>query len=63
VTDPYVEAQQSPFANLNVNMNTAALWGKRVHSVGVSESVIFALSDTGDDGGCPLVHFSVVIES
>ncbi len=33
--------------NLNINMNTAALWGKRVHSVGVSENVIFALSDTG----------------
>ncbi len=48
ITDPYVEAQQSPFMGLNINMNTAALWGKRVHQVGVSESVIFALSDTGE---------------
>lgn len=46
--DPYLEALQSKFMNLNVAWNTAALWGKRIHHVAVSESVIFALADTGE---------------
>lgn len=47
VIDPYLEAQQSPFHGLVVAMNTASLWGKRVHEVALTENVIFALSDTG----------------
>lgn len=48
VTDPYIEATQSPFIGLNVSLNTASLWGRRVHQVAVSENVLFALSDTGE---------------
>mmetsp|Transcript_11175 Transcript_11175/g.18304 ORF Transcript_11175/g.18304 Transcript_11175/m.18304 type:complete len:1490 (-) Transcript_11175:3642-8111(-) len=48
VIDPFVEAQQSPFAGLAVSVNTGALWGKRVHQVAVSENVLFALADTGE---------------
>lgn len=36
------------FKDLNVAMNTAALWGRRIHHVAVSDSVIFALSDSGE---------------
>ena len=46
--DPYRTALESPFRQLNVASNTAALWGQRVSNVAVSESVIFALSDMGD---------------
>jgi hypothetical protein len=46
--NPYQSAIESPFQGLNVATNSAALWGKRVSQVAVSESVIFALSDTGD---------------
>ncbi len=38
----------SSLSDVSINMNTAALWGKRVHQVGISENVIFALSDTGE---------------
>lgn len=48
VIDPYKEALQSSFQGINVAMNTAALWGKRIHHVAVSESVLFALADTGE---------------
>lgn len=48
VIDPYLEALESAFLGLNVSMNTAALWGRRVHQVAVSENVLFALSDTGE---------------
>ena len=40
--------QQSPFLGLNVQTNTAALWGRRVHQVAVSDGVLFALADTGE---------------
>ena len=33
---------------MNVQLNTAALWGKRIYQVAVSEGVIFALADTGE---------------
>jgi hypothetical protein len=48
VIDPYLEAVQSPFLGLNISLNTASLWGRRVHQVAVSENVLFALSDTGE---------------
>jgi len=48
VLDPYVEAQNSLFRNLNVALNTAAIWGRRIHHVALSESVLFALADTGE---------------
>lgn len=48
VIDPYLEALESPFLGLNVSLNTASLWGRRVHQVAVSENVLFALSDTGE---------------
>jgi alpha-tubulin suppressor-like RCC1 family protein len=48
VIDPYLEAMGSPFDKKNVAMNTAALWGRRVHSVAISDSVLFALTDTGE---------------
>jgi hypothetical protein len=48
VIDPYIEATQSAFLGLNVSLNTATLWGRRVHQVAVSENVLFALSDTGE---------------
>ncbi|RYG70388.1 hypothetical protein EON64_00275 [archaeon] len=46
--DPFMEAQESPFIGLNVSINTASLWGRRVHQVAVSENVLFALADTGE---------------
>lgn len=48
IIDPYQEALQSEFKGLNVAMNTAALWGKRIHHVALTESVLFALADTGE---------------
>eukprot|EP01036_Dinobryon_divergens_P023212 gene23212-31534_t len=48
VIDPYLKALDSPFAGLNVQLNTAALWGRRIYQVAVSEGVIFALADTGE---------------
>ena len=48
VIDPYLESLDSPFLGMNVSVNTAALWGKRVYQVALSENVIFALSDTGE---------------
>jgi alpha-tubulin suppressor-like RCC1 family protein len=48
IIDPYLEACESTFAGLNVSMNTAALWGRRVYQTAVSDNVIFALSDTGE---------------
>ena len=32
--------RQSPFAGLNVQLNTAALWGRRIYQVAVSEGRI-----------------------
>lgn len=46
--DPYEEALNSAFLGLNVSLNTASLWGRRVHQVAASENVLFALSDTGE---------------
>ena len=46
--DPYKEALESTFVNLNVQVNTVALWGRRIHHVTLSESVMFALADTGE---------------
>ena len=46
--DPYIEALQSPFLGLNISLNTATLWGRRIHQVAVSENVLFALADTGE---------------
>jgi Ca2+-binding EF-hand superfamily protein len=46
--DPYEEAQVSQFLGLNVSENTVSLWGRRIHHVGVSDNVIFALSDAGE---------------
>ena len=46
--DPYEEALRSRFHGLKVAMSTAALWGRRIDKCSCSESVIFALSDTGD---------------
>ena len=44
----YENALNSPFRGLNVALNTSFLWGRRISSVAVSDSVIFALSDMGD---------------
>jgi alpha-tubulin suppressor-like RCC1 family protein/Ca2+-binding EF-hand superfamily protein len=46
--DPYEEALDSSFTGMNVCLNTAALWGKRIHHVAISENVMFALSDMGE---------------
>jgi len=46
--DPYQEALKSKFSGLNVSSNTAGLWGRRVHHISLSESVAFAMTDTGD---------------
>ena len=46
--DPYKEALQSKFLGLNVAVSSAALWGKRIHHATVSESVMFAMADTGE---------------
>eukprot|EP01039_Chlorochromonas_danica_P008552 gene8552-9425_t len=48
IIDPFMEAQESNFLGLKVCINTAALWGRRIHQVAVSENVIFALADTGE---------------
>jgi alpha-tubulin suppressor-like RCC1 family protein len=48
VTDPFEEAQQSPFAGLNISLNTSSLWGRRIYQVAASENVLFALADTGE---------------
>eukprot|EP01041_Mallomonas_annulata_P005267 gene5267-10537_t len=46
--DPFREAMKSKFRGLNVAINTAALWGRRVHHVAISDNVMFALADTGE---------------
>lgn len=46
--DPYEEALESAFIGLNVCLNTAALWGRRIHHVAISENVMFAMSDLGE---------------
>lgn len=46
--DPFEEASQSKFIGLNVSTSTAGLWGRRIHHVAISESVIFAISDLGE---------------
>jgi hypothetical protein len=33
---------------LRVSKNTVALWGKRIHHVAISDSVVLALADTGE---------------
>ena len=48
VIDPYEEATTSLFHGLKVSKNTVALWGRRIHHVAVSESVVLALADTGE---------------
>jgi alpha-tubulin suppressor-like RCC1 family protein/Ca2+-binding EF-hand superfamily protein len=48
IIDPYKEALISGFIGLNVSMNTASLWGRRVHHVAVTENVAFALAETGE---------------
>lgn len=48
IIDPYLEALQSKFIGVNCASNTAVLWGRRIHHIAVSESVIFALADTGE---------------
>mmetsp|Transcript_12218 Transcript_12218/g.18487 ORF Transcript_12218/g.18487 Transcript_12218/m.18487 type:complete len:1399 (+) Transcript_12218:55-4251(+) len=46
--DPYEEALVSPFTGLKVSVNTASLWGRRIHHVAISENVLFALADQGE---------------
>lgn len=46
--DPYQEALVSHFSGLNVATNTSTLWGRRIHHITLSESVAFAITDTGD---------------
>lgn len=48
VTDPFEEAQQSPFIGLTVSINTVSLWCRRIYQVAASENVLFALADTGE---------------
>lgn len=48
VIDPFEEAQESPFAGLQISLNTATLWGRRIYQVAASENVLFALADTGE---------------
>jgi alpha-tubulin suppressor-like RCC1 family protein/Ca2+-binding EF-hand superfamily protein len=48
IIDPYIEAQSSFFQGTNCQMNTAALWGRRIHHIAISDNVMFALSDTGE---------------
>ena len=48
VIDPYREAVASYFKKLTTARNTATLWGRRVHHVAMSESVVFAMADTGE---------------
>lgn len=46
--DPYNAALSSPFRGLTVSCNTSVLWGRRITNASASESVIFALSDSGE---------------
>ena len=48
VIDPYREALTSEFKKVITARNTAALWGRRVHHVAMSESVVLALADSGE---------------
>jgi Ca2+-binding EF-hand superfamily protein len=48
ILDPHLEAKASLFTKLNAAVNTAGLYGRRVIDVAISESVMFALSDTGE---------------
>lgn len=48
IIDPYKEALVSRFKGTTFQVNTAALWGRRIHHVAISENVLFALSDTGE---------------
>jgi len=48
IIDPYREARVSHFRNVVVARNTAALWGRRIHHVTMSESVVFAMADSGE---------------
>jgi alpha-tubulin suppressor-like RCC1 family protein/Ca2+-binding EF-hand superfamily protein len=48
IIDPYKEALISGFIGLNTSLNTASLWGRRVHHVALSENVVFALAETGE---------------
>ncbi|CAN0515197.1 unnamed protein product, partial [Laminaria digitata] len=46
--DPEEDARTSPFADLIVAQNTAALWGRRIVSVTTSDSTAFAVSALGE---------------
>ena len=46
--DPYQEALASNFKGLEIATNTVTLWGRRVHHIAMSESVAFAITDSGD---------------
>ena len=46
--DPFDEALGSLFHSLRTSRNTAALWGRRIHHIALSESVVLALADTGE---------------
>lgn len=46
--DPEEDARTSPFADLQVAQNTAALWGRRIVSVSTSDSAAFAVSALGE---------------
>lgn len=48
IIDPWMEAQESPFLHVNVSLNTASLWGRRIHQVAIAENTLFALADTGE---------------
>ena len=48
VADARAALLASPFRDLSVARNTAALWGKRVVQCAVTSSVAFALSDLGE---------------
>ena len=48
IIDPYEEAIGSLFQNLKISRNTVSLWGRRIHHVALSESVVLALADTGE---------------
>ncbi|CAM9366350.1 unnamed protein product, partial [Chrysoparadoxa australica] len=46
--DPELDAATSPFTPLATGISTAALWGRRIHQVELSDGVAFALSDLGE---------------
>jgi len=48
VIDPYREAIASRFKKLHAARSTAALWGRRVHHLTMSESVMLALAESGE---------------